>query len=719
MRAQIGEHSVEIIRYLQCSPIQTYNVSLPAYGGSVTVTLPSGYQYYQYGILACSSKPAWINAPYFAQTAASTAPTATISADYSTSARSGTVVVTMGNSRDGIYEIAKINVSQSAVTGSVTAAQPTTQAKKTDFMLVPAAGGKDYINTHGAYPNAIMEYSQPWFINCKNNSSQATFDIADNASENARDGSVKTVNNGTIVQNIRYLQCGKQKAYEYAFDPNGETKTITLPYGYQYIEYGQLTCGARPSWITSVSFTQNAAVMPSTDITATVKIAVDKADVSRSETITLGMGNTSNGTFSIASVKVNQTVTTPVHVSVSPSILTIETGKAHKLEAVLTPANVSNKTVTWTSSNASIATVSNTGDVTGVSPGAATITAKTANGLTATCSITVKDIEEPISVEVSHIIFEETDDLPTDIAPIDSFVITALESDAEFSPYTERQLINLEDVRDYTVVYVSDWISYEKIGTELWIWCEKNTSAESRTGVLTIDAENYAPTMITVKQGGTEPDEPVLRESLYEAIMSADAYQINREFYTGESFDALTDTMNAGIQLFEDEMPKLVYVDETTDAIYEALFGLECDEEDTFELLLTIDEKGTVEDASGYYIAGETIALSAVPKAGYRFSHWVSSDGGEFDDVNSAATTFIMPQNDVIIKPCFYLVGDVDGDGVVTMADAMIVFDYISGKRILTDQLLLLSADVDGDSVVTMVDFMLVFDYISGKHLVL
>jgi len=138
-------------------------------------------------------------------------------------------------------------------------------------------------------------------------------------------------------------------------------------------------------------------------------------------------------------------------------------------------------------------------------------------------------------------------------------------------------------------------------------------------------------------------------------------------------------------------------------------------EEDVFELLITSDVNGTVVGISGHYKAGETIELFAAPSAGYRLSHWDSSSGGEFADVNNASTTFVVPSNNVVITPYFYLVGDIDGDGVVTMADAMIIFDYISGKRTLTpDQLL--AADVDGDGVVTMADFLIVFDYLSGKR---
>lgn len=65
-------------------------------------------------------------------------------------------------------------------------------------------------------------------------------------------------------------------------------------------------------------------------------------------------------------------------------------GGTQKLTAKVVPDNADNKTVTFTSSNTAIATVTPIqGTVTGVAQGTATITATTSNGKTATCVITV------------------------------------------------------------------------------------------------------------------------------------------------------------------------------------------------------------------------------------------------------------------------------------------------------------------------------------------
>ena len=59
------------------------------------------------------------------------------------------------------------------------------------------------------------------------------------------------------------------------------------------------------------------------------------------------------------------------------------------LSAVVTPENATDKTVTWTSNDESVATVDKNGVVTAVAPGTATITA-TAEGVSATCTVTVE-----------------------------------------------------------------------------------------------------------------------------------------------------------------------------------------------------------------------------------------------------------------------------------------------------------------------------------------
>ena len=89
----------------------------------------------------------------------------------------------------------------------------------------------------------------------------------------------------------------------------------------------------------------------------------------------------------------------PTEVKLNQSTLTLGRGESYSLISTVMPANAKNKTCTWSTSNSSAATVSNTGKVTAKAVGTATITVKTVNGKTATCKVTVKPA--PTSVKIN------------------------------------------------------------------------------------------------------------------------------------------------------------------------------------------------------------------------------------------------------------------------------------------------------------------------------
>ena len=76
-------------------------------------------------------------------------------------------------------------------------------------------------------------------------------------------------------------------------------------------------------------------------------------------------------------------------ISLNKTAATIYTGNTETLIATVEPTDTTD-TVVWTSSKESVATVDNTGKVTAVAPGTATITAK-AGDKTATCTVTVEN----------------------------------------------------------------------------------------------------------------------------------------------------------------------------------------------------------------------------------------------------------------------------------------------------------------------------------------
>ena len=85
------------------------------------------------------------------------------------------------------------------------------------------------------------------------------------------------------------------------------------------------------------------------------------------------------------------TATQPVTgISLDKTSVTLNTTETYTLIANVDPTDASNKSVTWSSSDAAIATVDDKGIVTGIKAGTATITVTTVDGnFTAACAVTV------------------------------------------------------------------------------------------------------------------------------------------------------------------------------------------------------------------------------------------------------------------------------------------------------------------------------------------
>lgn len=107
---------------------------------------------------------------------------------------------------------------------------------------------------------------------------------------------------------------------------------------------------------------------------------------------------TSDGSFTATcAVTVSQNVT---GVTISSSTNSVNVGSTLELTANIQPSSAANKSVTWSSSNTSIATVNSSGLVSGVAKGSATISVRTADGgYTASLSVTV--VAVPTSVTLS------------------------------------------------------------------------------------------------------------------------------------------------------------------------------------------------------------------------------------------------------------------------------------------------------------------------------
>ena len=150
------------------------------------------------------------------------------------------------------------------------------------------------------------------------------------------------------------------------------------------------------------TFSLKATVLPSN---ATDKIVVWSSSNPKVATVQNGVitavgggtatitAKTSDGKLASAKVTVNVNASS---VSLSTKDIYIGVNETLTLKAIPTPSDATNK-ITWTSSNNNIVSVAN-GKVTGNSNGTATVTAKTSNGKSASCKVTVRNAPTSVAL---------------------------------------------------------------------------------------------------------------------------------------------------------------------------------------------------------------------------------------------------------------------------------------------------------------------------------
>ena len=114
-------------------------------------------------------------------------------------------------------------------------------------------------------------------------------------------------------------------------------------------------------------------------------------------------------------------------VSLDKTSLTLEVGENYTLVVTVSPSNATDKSVTWSSTNSSVATVSS-GKVTAKSEGTTMIAAEAHNGKTATCIVTVNE-PAPEVIEATSVSFNKTS-LTLEIGESETLTATILPNNA-------------------------------------------------------------------------------------------------------------------------------------------------------------------------------------------------------------------------------------------------------------------------------------------------
>ncbi len=176
-----------------------------------------------------------------------------------------------------------------------------------------------------------------------------------------------------------------------------ESNNIKLKIGSKYNLRSRMTI--KPSNATNKKITWTSS---NTSI-ATVNDGLVTALKAGTVTVTAksSNGKTATCTFVISNNSSTQEVEV-TSISFESNNINMNVGKSYNLKSRMTikPDNATNKTVTWTSSNTSVATVKD-GVVTALKAGTATVTAKSNNGKTATCTFVIKNSGSTTSDAIS------------------------------------------------------------------------------------------------------------------------------------------------------------------------------------------------------------------------------------------------------------------------------------------------------------------------------
>ena len=127
-----------------------------------------------------------------------------------------------------------------------------------------------------------------------------------------------------------------------------------------------------------------------------------------------------NGNSDRMYVTVNSTKILVSRISIDRTSATLKEGNTLQLLATVYPSDATDKTITWTSSNNSIASVSSSGYVTAKKAGTATITctANDGSGVSAKCNVIVEEKEDPSIHLNTHSLTCQQDEWAGELYPV-------------------------------------------------------------------------------------------------------------------------------------------------------------------------------------------------------------------------------------------------------------------------------------------------------------
>lgn len=241
-----------------------------------------------------------------------------------------------------------------------------------------------------------------------------------------------------------------------------------------------LSCTVRPSNASDKSVTWKSSNTSVASVNSSGKVTAIKEGTAVITVKTNDGGYTAECEVSVS----NQTISV-TSVTLNKTSLSLVENETYTLTYTVKPSNASDKSVTWKSSNASVATVTNSGKVTAIKKGNAVITVKTNDGgYTAECEVTVssQSVEDKITLNSpssNNVSYEAND-----------------------------YAISFTSANAWNASSDSDWITINPNSgpsgnNSISIKIAKNTSTAKRTGIVTITSGTASAKITYIQDGET------------------------------------------------------------------------------------------------------------------------------------------------------------------------------------------------------------------------
>lgn len=372
------------------------------------------------------------------------------------------------------------------------------------------------------------------------------------------------------------------------------------------------------------------------------------------------------------------------------STLTVEVGKQDTITAIVQPDNASVKHLVWSSDNETVATVEN-GIVTGVSAGSATITATASDnsGVTATCAVIVN-----IPVKATDVTLNQTSLTLTSVGDTVTLIAT----------------VSPDSAMDKSVIWTSSNPGVATVDSNGVVTAVANGTAT--VTVTTADGSNKTATCeVTVT---SQENEPTVDEDTDISTLQNVIYIDKVEAQSGSQMNlSIKMKNNAKIRSFQFDL----YLPEGVTAVKNAkgrimgsLTSGRLPEDDEHTLTMAVQSDGAIRFLCGsQYDETFTDTDGEIASLQVNISEYM--DEGDYPiilkSIRLSETNISKFYDTPFVKTTLtisnYILGDINGDGIVNVTDYTGVANHILGFA--QSGFNTKAADVNTDNVINVSDY--------------